>query len=189
PRVEQLEVGLTLEILAEILLLRTLLAAMGLSKVFASLVLAAATPAAGSTEKAETLGSCHVPVPQAFSCRSMPLWSSFLDNLQANALKGYPPDMALLREAEHIMSVFQEKPYPPQDFFKYLCDEQATWPPEDNFCLHGFVGALIIRSRHIMNSDSLEVRKEADMDFGYAATVLGKEGAVDFLDSSPWPVS
>lgn len=30
---------------------------------------------------------------------------------------------------------------------------------------------------------------QAEIDFGYATTVLGKEGSVDFLDSSPWPFS
>ena len=28
-----------------------------------------------------------------------------------------------------------------------------------------------------------------EIDFGYSTTVLGKEGAIDFLDSSPWPFS
>lgn len=33
------------------------------------------------------------------------------------------------------------------------------------------------------------VQPQAEIDFGYATTVLGKEGSVDFLDSSPWPFS
>ncbi|CAE7239095.1 unnamed protein product [Symbiodinium sp. CCMP2456] len=40
-----------------------------------------------------------------------------------------------------------------------------------------------------MASQDPDVRKSAEIDFKYATTVLGKEGSMDFLDSSPWPVS
>eukprot|EP00928_Gymnodinium_smaydae_P090055 TRINITY_DN73906_c0_g1_i1.p1 TRINITY_DN73906_c0_g1~~TRINITY_DN73906_c0_g1_i1.p1 ORF type:complete len:835 (+),score=90.29 TRINITY_DN73906_c0_g1_i1:78-2507(+) len=136
------------------------------------------------------LGSCAVPVPKALSCSDMPGWGPFLSNLQANAREGFPMDEALYRQAQQLLHDTHDKPYPPQDFFKYLCGAlDAVWPLPDKFCLYGFVGALFVRSRHLMLSSDFEVRKAADMDFQYATTVLGKEGSVDFLDSSPWPVS
>jgi len=144
----------------------------------------------GHTDYASRLGSCQVPVPQAFTCRDIPVWSDFLMAITTNAKAGFPPDQAVLYKAQEILSRWQDKPYPPQDFFKYLCGGyEAHWPLSDNFCLFGFVGALFVRSRHLMTSEDPEVRKAADMDFQYATTVLGREGSVDFLDSSPWPVS
>lgn len=131
-----------------------------------------------------------MPVPQAFSCRDIPEWGSFLESMQANARAGFPADQALLYKASDLLTKWANKPYPPQDFFKYLCGGfEAQWPLEDKFCLYGFVGALFTRSRHFMASTDPEVRKAADQDFQYATTVLGKEGSVDFLDDSPWPVS
>lgn len=120
----------------------------------------------------------------------MPEWGPFLIALQENAARGFPPDVELFAYARKLMEQFQEKPYPPQDFFKYLCGgADATWPLPDRFCLFGFVGALFVQSRHLMYSKEPDVKKTVDMDLNYAATVLGKEGAVDFLDSSPWPVT
>lgn len=143
-----------------------------------------------AAEKDDFMGSCNVRIPQAFSCRSMPEWSDFLDAVQEGAKSGFKPNDLLLVKAQHILARWEDKPYPPQDFFKYLCGgDQVAWPLPDHFCLFGFVAALIIRSRHLMLTDDPEARNAANMDFGYAATVLGKEGSVDFLDSSPWPVS
>lgn len=120
----------------------------------------------------------------------MPEWASFLEKIQQSASDGFPFDSNLYHTAQELLERCQDKPYPPQDFFKYLCGGyEAQWPLPDRFCLFGFVGALLIRSRHLMMSPDPEIQKAADMDFQYATTVLGKEGSVDFLDSSPWPVS
>eukprot|EP00439_Symbiodinium_sp_Y106_P073808 s1310_g13.t19 len=136
------------------------------------------------------MSSCNARLPQAFTCRGMPEWAVFLDAVAANARKDFPRDEALLLQAQEILLAWQEKPYPPQDFFKYLCTgPEAPWPLPDRFCLWGFVAALVIRSRHLMASQDPDVRKSAEIDFKYATTVLGKEGSMDFLDSSPWPVS
>ncbi|CAE7672925.1 unnamed protein product [Symbiodinium sp. CCMP2592] len=136
------------------------------------------------------MSSCNARLPQAFTCRGMPEWAVFLDAVAANARKDFPRDEALLLQAQEILLAWQEKPYPPQDFFKYLCTgPEAPWPLPDRFCLWGFVAALVIRSRHLMASQDPDVRKSAELDFKYATTVLGKEGSMDFLDSSPWPVS
>ncbi|CAE7852641.1 unnamed protein product [Symbiodinium sp. KB8] len=136
------------------------------------------------------MSSCNARLPQAFTCRGMPEWAAFLDAVTANARKDFPRDEDLLLQAQDILLYWQDKPYPPQDFFKYLCSgPEAPWPLPDRFCLWGFVAALVIRSRHIMASQDPDVRKSAEIDFKYATTVLGKEGSMDFLDSSPWPVS
>jgi len=138
-------------------------------------------------------GTCQIPVPQAFTCRSIPEWGSFLEAMRAAARAGFPAgerDGELLHQASDLLTRYGQKPYPPQDFFKYLCGgDKEEWPLSDRFCLYGFVGALFVRSRHLMSSEDPEVRKAVDMDLQYATTVLGKEGAVDFLDDAPWPVS
>lgn len=156
-----------------------------------TVVQAADTVAMASTDFETRMGPCKVPVPQAFSCRSIPEWGSFLTHIQQNAEKGFPLDPLLYQMAQNILVRWQDKPYPPQDFYRYLCGgPEAQWPLPDGFCLFGFVGALLVRSRHLMElADDLETRKTVEMDFSYATTVLGKEGSVDFLDSSPWPVS
>jgi hypothetical protein len=70
-----------------------------------------------------------------------------------------------------------------QDFYKYLCSgPDAPWPLVDRFCLWGFVAALIIRARHLMGSSDLEDRRSAEIDFGYATTVLGKAPSDGKLD-------
>ncbi|CAE7939044.1 unnamed protein product [Symbiodinium necroappetens] len=136
------------------------------------------------------MSSCNARLPQAFTCRGIPEWAAFLDAVTANARKDFPRDEDLLLQAQDILLSWQDKPYPPQDFFKYLCSgPEAPWPLPDRFCLWGFVAALVIRSRHIMASQDPDVRQSAEIDFKYATTVLGKEGSMDFLDSSPWPVS
>jgi hypothetical protein len=136
------------------------------------------------------VGSCRLPTPAAFTCRDIPEFASFLPVVQANAQKGFPYDEKLYEQAQEILAKCQHKPYPPQDFFKYLCGGlEAQWPLPDKFCLYGFVTALFIRSRHLMHVNDEEVRIAASMDFKYATTVLGKEGSVDFMDDSPWPVS
>eukprot|EP00927_Polykrikos_kofoidii_P054553 TRINITY_DN48961_c0_g1_i1.p1 TRINITY_DN48961_c0_g1~~TRINITY_DN48961_c0_g1_i1.p1 ORF type:complete len:799 (+),score=82.67 TRINITY_DN48961_c0_g1_i1:79-2475(+) len=136
------------------------------------------------------LGECSIPVPHAFSCRTIPHWGRFLKTMQEEERAGFPVSLDLFDQAETILQAFHEKPYPPQDFYKYICGGSAeTWPLDDGFCLYGFVAALFVRSRHLMLSSDEATRQSANTDFGYAATVLGKEGSVDFLDSSPWPVS
>lgn len=135
-------------------------------------------------------GGCGVVVPDAFSCRSMPEWAAFLEAVTQNRNQNFQEDPLLALHAQEILLKWQDKPYPPQDFYKYLCSgPDAPWPLVDRFCLWGFVAALIIRARHLMGSSDLEDRRSAEIDFGYATTVLGKEGSVDFLDSSPWPFS
>lgn len=163
---------------------------LGLLAAFPAACPAQEGPQPPQTDFETRLGSCKVPVPQAFTCRSMPEWGPFLSALQENAAAGFPPDMDLFTNSRTLLERFQEKPYPPQDFFKYLCGgSDATWPLPDRFCLFGFVGALFIQSRHLLYAQEPEVRKAVDMDLQYATTVLGKEGSVDFLDSSPWPVT
>ncbi|CAK9009437.1 unnamed protein product [Durusdinium trenchii] len=155
-------------------------------------IVACATTCAGgaSRDARDFLGSCGVLVPQPFTCRGMPEWAAFLEATTENRAKGFQTDDALLGQAQWILQQWQDKPYPPQDFFKYLCSGPETpWPLADRFCLWGFVAALIVQSRHLMGSAEREDQKSADMDFGYATTVLGKEGSMDFLDSSPWPFS
>eukprot|EP00434_Breviolum_minutum_P005952 symbB.v1.2.005249.t1/scaffold304.1/size234131/8 len=134
--------------------------------------------------------ACGILVPQAFSCRGMPEWAQFLEAVTKNRAEGFKEDPVLAFQAQEILLKWQDKPYPPQDFYKYLCTgPDAPWPLPDRFCLWGFVAALIIRARHLMGSPDPEDRKSAEIDFGYSTTVLGKEGAIDFLDSSPWPFS
>merc|ERR1719387_3213273 len=54
---------------------------------------------------------------------------------------------------------------------------------------YGFITALYIRAKHLMNSESDEARKMAQNDIQYASVCLGKELSVDFMDSSPWPTT
>lgn len=153
-------------------------------------VLAAIATGNGHTDFESRLGSCQFPSPSCLSCRAMPEWGSFLQKFEQNARSGFPIDGELFTEAQEILDRWQAKPYPPQEFFHYLCGgEDSQWPLPDGFCLFGFVGALFVRGRHMMLSDDPEMQKTAEGDFQYATTVLGKEGSMDFLDSSPWPLS
>lgn len=75
--------------------------------------------------------------------------------------------------------------------------------PYQPFCLYGFVTALFIRSRVFLDRESAAehglkfeaeapdvhggaqtLQEHAEQDLQYATTCLGKEGAVDFLDST-----
>eukprot|EP00392_Amoebophrya_sp_AT5.2_P018078 g18541.t1 len=96
--------------------------------------------------------------------------------------------------ASRIVQIWDAKPYPPQDFHNTLCDPRKVWNPLQNedfqpFCLYGFIYALLIRARVFMSEGSAELLKMAKEDLGYAVTCLGKEGSVDFLDSSSVGVS
>eukprot|EP00927_Polykrikos_kofoidii_P046588 TRINITY_DN40777_c0_g1_i1.p1 TRINITY_DN40777_c0_g1~~TRINITY_DN40777_c0_g1_i1.p1 ORF type:complete len:805 (+),score=94.80 TRINITY_DN40777_c0_g1_i1:142-2415(+) len=147
-------------------------------------------------------GSCGIPVPRAFTCRDLPEWSGFLTRFQKNAEAGYPSDLALYKEASDLIERPRGLEHPPEGFYKYLCGgPEATWPLPDGFCLMGFIGALFIRARHHIfaahaaiagNSGDTDVaahQEAADSDLLYVEPLLGKEFSLDFLDSSPWPVS
>eukprot|EP00929_Paragymnodinium_shiwhaense_P006802 TRINITY_DN110760_c0_g1_i1.p1 TRINITY_DN110760_c0_g1~~TRINITY_DN110760_c0_g1_i1.p1 ORF type:complete len:729 (+),score=93.03 TRINITY_DN110760_c0_g1_i1:60-2246(+) len=138
-------------------------------------------------------GQCEVPMLNAFSCRDLPEWSTLLDKLEANAKLGYPLNPELFRQADDIVARVTSGPFeghPPEGFYRYLCGgPDVTWPLPDRFCLLGFVAALFFRARHVMNAPDKEQRAMADSDLVYIEPILGKEMNLDFLDSSPWPVS
>ncbi|CAE7867731.1 unnamed protein product [Symbiodinium microadriaticum] len=132
---------------------------------------------------------CDVPVLPAFSCTDLQPWGKFLEQLQHNAAQGFPPDLDLLQMADDIVVRFQAKPaeaHPPEGFFNYICGLQE-WPLPNQFCLLGYVSALFVRARHLMLEEG--ERETANSDLAYAEPILGKEISLDFLDSSPWPVS
>eukprot|EP00439_Symbiodinium_sp_Y106_P039649 s2576_g4.t2 len=154
---------------------------------------------------------CDVPVLPAFSCADLQPWGKFLEQLEHNAAQGlacdagatkgassstvaspscsFPPDLDLLQMADDIVVRFQAKPaeaHPPEGFFNYICGLQE-WPLPNRFCLLGYVSALFVRARHLMLEEG--ERETANSDLAYAEPILGKEISLDFLDSSPWPVS
>ncbi|CAE6973173.1 unnamed protein product [Symbiodinium sp. CCMP2592] len=106
-----------------------------------------------------------------------------------NRRRCFPPDLGLLQMADDIVVRFQAKPaeaHPPEGFFNYICGLQE-WPLPNQFCLLGYVSALFVRARHLMLEEG--ERETANSDLAYAEPILGKEISLDFLDSSPWPVS
>lgn len=139
------------------------------------------------------LGACGLPTLKAFSCADLPDWKRFLKQAQLNAKDGYPSDANLFEQANRIVVNWEphlRERAPPEGFLKYLCGgSEAQWPMQDSFCLYGYFSALVVRARHMMLSDNIEHRRSADIDFEYAATILGREAALDFLSSSPLPYS
>lgn len=135
---------------------------------------------------------CEVPVPNAFSCRDLEVWGQFLELLQSNAAAGFPLDSELFEVADILVVQFQTQPdeaHPPEGFFNYLCGGPTeTWPLPNKFCLMGYVSALFVRARHLMTMGQAE-REAANSDLAYIEPILGKEISLDFLDSSPWPIS
>merc|ERR1719171_1633820 len=96
--------------------------------------------------------------------------------------------MELLQLAHDLILQFEATEYPPHGFLNLLC-RYSPDAGSDGFCLYGFVTALYIRARHLMESDDPDMRKMAQNDLQYASVCLGKELSVDFLDSSGWPTS
>eukprot|EP00928_Gymnodinium_smaydae_P089219 TRINITY_DN7320_c1_g1_i1.p1 TRINITY_DN7320_c1_g1~~TRINITY_DN7320_c1_g1_i1.p1 ORF type:complete len:759 (+),score=55.49 TRINITY_DN7320_c1_g1_i1:79-2355(+) len=138
-----------------------------------------------------TLGTCGLRAPLGFSCTDLPEYASFLKKIKQNALKGFPVDFELYQEAHDIVNRWQTKKYvdhPPEGFYKYLCGVQE-WPLPDNMCLYGFVSALLVRTRHLMEMGDADALFQAKLDLEYGVTVLGNELCLDFLDASPWPIS
>ncbi|CAD7972637.1 unnamed protein product [Amoebophrya sp. A120] len=128
--------------------------------------------------------------PDFFDCEGSPSWDAFMDLVrQAAKLKFQMIPPELYNMAHKIIEIWDAKPYPPQDFHNMLCDPRKVWNPlhaeeYQPFCLYGFIYALLIRARVFMSEGSKDLVKMAKEDLSYAVTCLGKEGSVDFLDSS-----
>ncbi|CAK9084833.1 unnamed protein product [Durusdinium trenchii] len=141
-------------------------------------------------------GRCSVPIPNAFSCKDLDVWRTFLELFQANAQQGFPVDGELFDIADWLVVQFQTKPFeahPPEGFFNYLCGgSDEKWPLPNQFCLMGYVAALFVRARHLMAmgaAGDADAMTSANADLSYIEPILGKEISLDYLDSSPWPIS
>ncbi|OLP87388.1 hypothetical protein AK812_SmicGene31391 [Symbiodinium microadriaticum] len=108
---------------------------------------------------------------------------------------GFPPDLDLLQMADDIVVRFQAKPAEAAGFrywvmVRFKEAERQSVSVEflavrvlggfERFCLLGYVSALFVRARHLM----LEEGKEMLDPSGWGVRI-----SLDFLDSSPWPVS
>ena len=135
--------------------------------------------------------TCDLPIPNVMDCDDLEEWRDFRIKMQDYARRGFPVDMELFQQAMDLAGRYDQKDYPPQAFLAALCRQQGerSWPQEDRFCLYGFVSAMFVRARHMQLMDGREEKQLAQQDWVYSTLVLGKEGSVDFVDSSSWPIN
>merc|ERR1719316_1976169 len=120
---------------------------------------------------------CSFHIPAAITCAYEGRWAPLRAAAQANAAAGFKPDMELLQLAHDLIMQFEATEYPPHGFLNLLC-RYSPDAGSDGFCLYGFVTALYIRARHLMESDDPDMRKMAQNDLQYASVCLGKELSV-----------
>ncbi|CAD7936528.1 unnamed protein product [Amoebophrya sp. A25] len=161
-------------------------------------------PVARGSERFPAFGTCSARydsdltasrTPDFFECRGSSSWETFVALVREAAkdkFRTIPSE--LYQMATQVIEIWDQKPYPPQDFHNLLCDPRKSWNPLQEeafqpFCLYGFIYALLIRARVFMGESNPELRNLAKEDLNYAVTCLGKEGSVDFLDSSNVGVS